>query len=183
MMNGLWARPVPWDLARKALAGVALVGVGLASSSAFAETRSEPYPAWPEPVIQEKMSVDEAKAIVAERTKPQTEWKGPTDGPKAPSGSFTIAYVSPDQSYTPHVLWGKGVEQGAKALGWTVMTFNGQGTVSGTLAAMQQALAANPAAIITPADANALQKPIKEAVVSPHPGDRHPRDGVPWPEP
>jgi ribose transport system substrate-binding protein len=44
------------------------------------------------------------------------------------------------------------------------MTFNGQGTVSGTLAAMQQALAANPAAIITPADANALQKPIKEAV-------------------
>jgi len=28
----------------------------------------------------------------------------------------TIAYVSPDQSYTPHVLWGKGVEAGAKAL-------------------------------------------------------------------
>ena len=76
------------ELARKALAGVALVGVGLASSYAFAETRSEPYPAWPEPVIQDKMSVDEAKAIVAERTKPQTEWKGPTDGPKAPSGSF-----------------------------------------------------------------------------------------------
>jgi ribose transport system substrate-binding protein len=164
MLNGLWARPVPWDLARKTMAGVALAGVGLASGAAFAETRSEPYPAWPEPVIQEKMSVDEAKAIVAERTKPQTEWKGPTDGPKAPSGSFTIAYVSPDQSYTPHVLWGKGVEQGAKALGWTVITFNGQGTVSGTLAAMQQALAANPAAIITPADANALQKPIKEAV-------------------
>jgi ribose transport system substrate-binding protein len=39
-----------------------------------------------------------------------------------------------------------------------------RGTVSGTLAAMQQALAANLAAIITPADANALQKPIKEAV-------------------
>ncbi len=101
---------VPGELARKTLAGVALVGVGLASSYAFAETRAEPYPAWPEPVIQDKMSVDEAKAIVAERTKPQTEWKGPTDGPKAPSGSFTIAYVSPDQSYTPHVLWGKGVE-------------------------------------------------------------------------
>ena len=84
MLNGLWAHPVPRELARKTLAGVALVGVGLASSYAFAETRSEPYPAWPEPVIQEKMSVDEAKAIVAERTKPQTEWKGPTDGPKAP---------------------------------------------------------------------------------------------------
>ena len=77
---------------------------------------------------------------------------------------FTIAYVSPDQSYTPHVLWGKGVEEGAKALGWKVITFNGQGTVSGTLSAMQQALASNPAAIITPADANALQNPIKDAV-------------------
>src|ERR1700684_3539209 len=152
------------ELAHKALAGVALVGVVIASSPAFAETRSEHYPAWPEPVIQDKMSVDEAKAIVAERTKPQTEWKGPTDGPKAPAGDFTIAYVSPDQSYTPHVLWGKGVEQGAKALGWKVMTFNGQGTVSGTLAAMQQALAANPAAIITPADAHALQQPIKDDV-------------------
>jgi ribose transport system substrate-binding protein len=164
MLNSLWVGAFRWEFAHKALAGAALVGAALATSHASAETRSEPYPAWPEPVIQDKMSVDEAKAIVAERTKPQTEWKGPIDGPKAPSGDFTIAYVSPDQSYTPHVLWGKGVEQGAKALGWKVMTFNGQGTVSGTLAAMQQALASNPAAIITPADANALQKPIKEAV-------------------
>ncbi len=101
---------------------------------------------------------------MAERTKPQTEWKGPTEGPKAPAGDITIAYVSPDQSYTPHVLWGKGVEEGAKALGWKVLTFNGQGSVGGTLNAMQQALAANPTAIITPADANALQKPIKDAV-------------------
>ena len=152
------------DITRAALAAAAMLGAGVASGHAVAETRAEPFPAWPEPVIQDKISVDEAKAIVAERTKPQTEWKGPTDGPKAPAGSFTIAYVSPDQSYTPHVLWGKGVEEGAKALGWTVVTFNGQGTVSGTLAAMQQALASNPAAIITPADANALQKPIKDAV-------------------
>ena len=79
-----------------------------------AETRSEPFAAWPDPVIKETMSVDEAKAIVAERTKPQTEWKGPTDGPTAPAGSFTIAYVSPDQSYTPHVLWGQGVEAGGQ---------------------------------------------------------------------
>ena len=43
--------------------------------------------------------VDEAKAIVAERTHPQTEWKGPTTGPRAPAGGFTIAYVSPDQSF------------------------------------------------------------------------------------
>src|ERR1700687_2696421 len=119
---------------RMGLTAAAMFGATIASGYASAKTRADPFPAWPDPVINDKMSVDEAKAIVAERTKPQTEWKGPTDGPNAPSGNFPIAYVSPDQSYTPHVLWGKGVEQGAKALGWTVMTFNGEGTVSGTLA-------------------------------------------------
>ncbi len=152
----------------RTMAAAALIGTAILSGQAIAQgtTRSEPFPAWPDPVINPTMTVDEAKAIVAERTKPQTEWKGPTDGPKAPQGDFTIAYVSPDQSYTPHVLWGKGVEEAAKALGWKVMTFNGQGTVSGTLTAMQQALASKPTAIITPADANALQKPIKEAVAA-----------------
>ena len=157
-------RIFPAGKVRMALTAAAMMGATVASGHAWAETRAEPFPAWPEPVIKDKLSVDEAKAIVAERTKPQTEWKGPTEGPKAPAGDITIAYVSPDQAYTPHVLWGKGVEEGAKALGWKVVTFNGQGSVGGTLAAMQQALASNPTAIITPADANALQKPIKDAV-------------------
>ena len=38
MLNGLWARMFQGELAHKTLAGVALVGVGLASSYAFAET-------------------------------------------------------------------------------------------------------------------------------------------------
>jgi ribose transport system substrate-binding protein len=158
------ARHFPAAKVRMGLTAAAMFGATIASGHAWAETRAEPFPAWPDPVINDKLSVDEAKAIVAERTKPQTEWKGPTEGPKAPTGDITIAYVSPDQAYTPHVLWGKGVEEGAKALGWKVVTFNGQGSVGGTLAAMQQALASNPTAIITPADANALQKPIKDAI-------------------
>ena len=156
------ARHFPATKVRVGLTAAVMFGATIAH--AWAETRAEPFPAWPDPVINDKLSVDEAKAIVAERTKPQTEWKGPTEGPKAPTGDVTIAYVSPDQAYTPHVLWGKGVEEGAKALGWKVVTFNGQGSVGGTLAAMQQALASNPTAIVTPADANALQKPIKDAV-------------------
>ncbi|HVY99053.1 MAG TPA: hypothetical protein VHA35_06115, partial [Dongiaceae bacterium] len=55
-----------------ALSAATLVG------SAYAGPRSEPFDAWAEPVIQSKMTVEEAKALVAERTKPQTEWKGPT---------------------------------------------------------------------------------------------------------
>lgn len=151
-------------VAQLSIGSVVLLGSLSAAGLVMAETRSNPYPAWPDPVIKPTLTVAEANAIVAERTKRQTDWMGPTEGPRAPAGSFTIAYVSPDQSYTPHVLWGRGVEEAAHALGWKVITFNGQGTVSGTLTAMQQALAANPAAIVTPADANALQKPIKDAV-------------------
>lgn len=146
------------------LGAAALIGAACLAGPARAETRAQPFPPWPDPVINPTMTVAQAKAIVAERTRKQTVWKGPTTGPRAPAGHFTIAFVSPDQAYTPHVLWGKGVESAAKLLGWKVMTFDGRGTVSGTLTAMQQALAANPAAIVTPADANALQKPIKDAV-------------------
>jgi ribose transport system substrate-binding protein len=136
------------------------------SASAVAEPRAKPFDAWPEPQIQEKMTVDEAKALVAERTKPQTEWKGPTSGPKATTDDATIVYVSGDQSYVSFVNWGQGVIDAATALGWNVAVLNGKGTISATLAAMQQAVAMHPTAIVTSADASALQAPIKQAVAA-----------------
>jgi ribose transport system substrate-binding protein len=147
-----------------------LVGaLGLAAAlsvvaPALAETRAKPFDAWPEPKIRETISVDEAKAIVAERTKPQTAWNGPTSGPKATTEAVTVVYVSGDQSYVSFVNWGRGVEEAAKALGWKAVVLNGKGTVTGTLAAMQQAVSMKPAAIVTSADASALQEPIKQAV-------------------
>ena len=145
---------------------LALVGAALLVGShvAAAETRAQPFEAWPEPKINATMSLDEAKKIVAERTKPQTEWKGPTSGPLASKTPQTVVYVSGDQSYVSFVNWGRGVSEAAKALGWKAVILNGKGTVTGTLAAMQQAVAQKPAAIITSADASALQEPIKQAV-------------------
>jgi len=141
-------------------------GVMAVSGGAWAEgrTRAAPFAAWPDPTIVEHLTVEKAKEIVAQRSKPQTEWLGPTNGPRASSEPITIAWVSGDESYATYIGWGNGVRAAAKALGWKVLTFNGRGTVSGQLAAMQQALAARVTAIITPADANALQKPIQEAV-------------------
>lgn len=150
-----------WAVAALAVGGLVALSCGAAAESA---TRATPFPAWPDPEIVEHLSVDQAKQIVAQRTKPQTEWLGPTSGPRASSDPITIAWVSGDKSYATYIGWGNGVRAAAKALGWTVLTFNGRGTVSGQLAAVQQALAAHVAAIITPADANALQKPIQEAV-------------------
>lgn len=154
-------------IARTVLTAAATVcALALVGGTAFAETRAKPFDAWPEPKIAEKISLDEAKALVEQRTKPQTEWTGPTSGPKASTDPQTLVYVSGDQSYVSFVNWGRGVEEAAKSLGWKVVILNGKGTVTGTLQAMQQAVASSPTAIITSADASAVQKPIEQAIAA-----------------
>lgn len=150
-------------------AGVALIGLAALASIATpaqADTRAKPFDAWPAPRINKSISVADAKAIVANRTKPQTEWKGPTTGPKAAGAGATVVYVSADQSYVSFMNWGRGVQEAAKALGWNAVILNGQGTVTGTLSAMQQAVSLKPVAIVTSADASALQGPIKQAIAA-----------------
>jgi len=154
---GLGARRLIMAAATVTLAG------GLAGHAAAA-TVAKPFEAWPEPQIKANITVDEAKSIVAERTRPQTDWKGPTSGPQASTDAVTVVYVSADESYVSFVNWGRGVEEAAKALGWKTVVLNGKGTITGTLQAMQQAVSLNPAAIVTSADASALQEPIKQAV-------------------
>lgn len=146
-----------------AVIGGAVLTVG-ALQGAQAESRAKPFPAWAAPQIDSTLTVDEAKSLVAERTKPQTEWLGPKDGPPAPAGVKHIIYVSADQSYVSFVNWGHGVVDAAQLLGWKVDILNGRGAVTSTLQAMQQAVAAHPDAIITSADASALQAPIAQAV-------------------
>jgi len=153
-----------------ALAATVLVlasGLSACSSGAGADeskTVAKPFKAWKQPTVNSTMTVDEATTIVATATKPTTEWTGPTDGPKAVKAKQTIAYVSSDQSYVSYVNWGDGVKDAAAKLGWSVHVFDGKGTVSGNLSAMQQAVASDPVAIVTSADASALQAPIAQAV-------------------
>jgi ribose transport system substrate-binding protein len=135
-----------------------------ASTSGTSTTVAKPFSALPEPQIQATLSVAEAQAFVETATMKTTDWKGPVDGPTAVKAKQTIAYVSADQSYVSYVNWGAGITEAAKVLGWDVTAYDGKGTVSGTLAAMQQALVSNPVAIITTADASALQAPIAQAV-------------------
>jgi len=152
-------------LVRSAALGL-IVAVGAGGSASAAEMRAEPFPAWEAPQITPSLSVDEASKIIEERTKPQTEWTGPVDGPRAPDKALRIAYVSADQSYVSFVNWGRGVEEAAEILGWKVDVLNGRGAITSTLQAMQQAVASRPDAIITSADASALQGPISQAVAA-----------------
>ena len=77
----------------------------------------------------------------------QTQWTGPTTGPKAQSGKF-IVYVASDMKNDGVLGVYKGVKQAAKAIGWKLRVIDGRGTVSGRTSALDQALALNPNGII-----------------------------------
>jgi ribose transport system substrate-binding protein len=74
-------------------------------------------------------------------------WDGPTTGPKAQASKFII-YVSTDQKNGGSLGAGNGVLEAAKAIGWRAQIIDGQGTVSGQVAAFGQAIALKPDGII-----------------------------------
>ncbi|HSW05997.1 substrate-binding domain-containing protein [Aquabacterium sp.] len=88
-----------------------------------------------------------AKQKVASATQPKSQWDGPTTGPKAVAGK-TLVFVAADMKNGGILGVSKGVEEGGKAIGWTVRVIDGQGSVSGRTAALNQALALKPAGIV-----------------------------------
>jgi ribose transport system substrate-binding protein len=80
-------------------------------------------------------------------TQAASTWDGPTSGPKAQAGKFII-YVSTDQKNGGSLGAGNGVLEAAKAIGWKAQIIDGQGTVSGQVAAFGQAIALKPDGII-----------------------------------
>jgi len=91
--------------------------------------------------------LDQVKKDVAAATAPSSTWNGPTTGPKAQPGKFVV-YVA--QSMTN---WGSagsaaGAQEAAKAIGWKYQIIDGQSTESANSAALEQAIALKPDAII-----------------------------------
>lgn len=91
--------------------------------------------------------VDTARQKVAVVTKSQDKWDGPTSGPKA-TAAKTIVFVAADLKNGGILGVSNGVEEAGKTMGWTVRVIDGQGTVSGRTAALNQALALKPAGIV-----------------------------------
>ena len=88
--------------------------------------------------------LDGAKKKIDIATMTKEKWDGPTSGPKAEAAK-TIVFVAGDMKNGGIVGVSKGVEEAGKAIGWTVRVIDGQGTVSGRTAALNQALAVKPA--------------------------------------
>lgn len=90
---------------------------------------------------------DAAKTKVAAMTGAKSKWDGPTTGPKAVAGK-TIVFVAADMKNGGILGVSKGVEEAGKAIGWTVRVIDGQGSVSGRTAALNQAMALKPSGIV-----------------------------------
>ena len=91
--------------------------------------------------------MDAAKAKVEASTQKAGKWDGPTDGPKAAPGK-TIIYVGGDLRNGGTEGVSRGVEEAAKAIGWTLRVIDGRGEIAGRTAALNQAIALNPDGIV-----------------------------------
>ncbi|KPU98130.1 sugar ABC transporter substrate-binding protein [Variovorax paradoxus] len=91
--------------------------------------------------------VAQAKAYTAEATKSSLPWSGPTTGPVAQKNK-TIVFVSADQRDSGPRGVAQAVQQAAKAIGWTYRVIDGQGSISGRSAALNQAIALKPDGLV-----------------------------------
>ena len=98
-------------------------------------------------VVSADEYVDKAKAYIDQITKPGAAWTGPTSGPKA-QGHKSIVFVNYDQRNSGGRAVGEFAAEAAKILGWDYRVLDGQGTVSGQTAALNQAIALKPDGII-----------------------------------
>lgn len=91
--------------------------------------------------------VDDAIKAVEAVSAPVEQWDGPTEGPQAQADRMLV-FVAADLKNGGILGVSKGVEEAAAAIGWKVRTLDGQGTVSGRTAALNQAMALKPAGIV-----------------------------------
>jgi ribose transport system substrate-binding protein len=133
------------SLKRKSMLAAALLATSLLAGPALAD------------------AVSDAQAFVEKAAAPNPPWTGPTTGPKSVTGK-SIVYVAADLRNGGVLGVSKGVEDAAKAIGWEVRVIDGQGSVSGRSAAMQQAIALQPDGIILGSvDANEQAEAIRQA--------------------
>jgi ribose transport system substrate-binding protein len=145
-------------LAALAAAGLAprLVAAQGATPAAVAGWQPDPSCQSDDPVVQA------AIAATKQRTGPQTQWFGPTEGPKPQPGT-KVVYIPTDAQNALSVEWGEQIQEAAKQIGWDVTIIDGKGTAQGWTAALNQAIALKPAAIMTSMDVTTVKDLALEA--------------------
>ena len=109
--------------------------------------------------------LDEAKAAVAKASARVDKWEGPTSGPKA-VGKKLVVYVAGDMRNGGILGVAKGVKEATGVIGWDYRELDGQGSVSGQAAALSQAVALKPDAIVVGGSDAVEQKAALEDAAS-----------------
>ena len=92
-------------------------------------------------------SLADAQAFIDKYATKVDKWDGPTTGPKIAKGKPVVVLAS-DMKNGGVLGVSKGIDEAAKAAGWTVRTLDGAGSVSGRAAAFGQAMALKPDGIV-----------------------------------
>ena len=160
-----------WDATpvRQLLVGALLLGsltLSAAAPSMVAAQGATPEATagWqPDPNCQtDDPAVLDAIEATKQRTGPQTQWFGPTDGPK-PAPGTKVVYIPTDAQNALSHEWGDQIQEAAKAIQWDVTVIDGKGTAQGWTAALNQAIALNPAVIMTSMDVTTVKDLVMEA--------------------
>jgi ribose transport system substrate-binding protein len=123
--------------------------IALAVGTVAARAASDPF-------------VAEAKAATQKREQPQTDWAGPTTGPKATPGK-KIVYLSSDQTNSLSAQYGEFLKQAASEIGWEVTVIDGKATAANWVTAFNQALALKPDGIAMTLQSPSITGPLEAA--------------------
>ncbi|MBF0785044.1 sugar ABC transporter substrate-binding protein [Muribacter muris] len=127
---------------------VSIAILGLWSSHTFA---SDPF-------------VEEVKQLVASATAKQEKWDGPTAGPQLQKDK-TVIFIASDMKNGGVLGVIDGMKEAVAATGWKLDILDGAGTVNNQLAALNQAIARQPDAIVIGGwNPNVAKIPLKKAV-------------------
>lgn len=142
--------------------GRAMVGVALLSFCA-GPLRAAPPPAPGSNASDIAAIVTMAERATARRTGLQTEWTGPTSGPRLAPGKHIVC-IPTDMKNTLSAEWCTDMVAIGKKIGWKVEIIDGRGTASGWITAFNQAIALHPDGIVSSANAATLEPEIDSAV-------------------
>jgi ribose transport system substrate-binding protein len=110
-------------------------------------------------------AVRSAQPLVDAATAEVTKWAGPTEGPKAPTDGRSLVGIMNLGTDVGASKWCGGAQEAAKALGWDFTLLDGKGSVSGQQAALQQAIARKPDAILLcSVDGAAMKSTIADGI-------------------
>jgi ribose transport system substrate-binding protein len=123
-----------------AVAALTLAGCDGGSSAAESADAESAEPGCPNVVSRAERAVEQAQDV-------DTPWSGPTTGPEAVPDQ-TIVYIA--QTLTNPGVTGvaTGVQEAGQAIGWRVVTLDGEGTAEGIRAAFDDAMALDPDGIV-----------------------------------